>query len=221
MQQSTLLKKGIAIGLLCLLLTGCAGQTASEDAATESADNAAVQTIQTTEQKAPFMTRLQQTADYNIPDMTGFQAQDLDGNAVDASIFADHTLTMVNVWTTWCSPCIEEMPSLETLRGKLADEGIQLVSILADAVLEGETSQEAVQLAQEIRDKANVQYPIILPDETLCQGTLKELTAYPVTFFVDSTGKVVGNSYLGARDLDEFLAIALQELTALSDKQQP
>ena len=94
------------------------------------------------------MTRLQQTADYNIPDMTGFQAQ-------------------------------------------------------------------------EIRDKANVQYPIILPDETLCQGTLKGLTAYPVTFFVDSTGKVVGNSYLGARDLDEFLAIALQELTALSDKQQP
>ena len=81
--------------------------------------------------------------------------------------------------------------------------------------------EQMPQLAQEIRDKANVQYPIILPDETLCQGTLKELTAYPVTFFVDSTGKVVGNSYLGARDLDEFLAIALQELTALSDKQQP
>ena len=59
MQQSTLLKKGMAIGLLCLLLTGCAGQTASEDAATESADNAAVETIQTSEQKAPVMTSFQ------------------------------------------------------------------------------------------------------------------------------------------------------------------
>ena len=41
-----------------------------------------------------------------------FTAQDLDGNQVDQSIFADADLTMINVWGTFCTPCLDEMPDL-------------------------------------------------------------------------------------------------------------
>lgn len=50
-----------------------------------------------------------------------FSAQDFDGNAVTKDIFADHDLTMVNLWTTTCGYCIEEMPVLNDLRKEFQD----------------------------------------------------------------------------------------------------
>ena len=47
-----------------------------------------------------------------------FTAQDLDGNTVDESIFADYEVTMVNLWGTFCGPCLQEMPDL----GEISDE---------------------------------------------------------------------------------------------------
>ena len=47
--------------------------------------------------------------------LSSFTAPDLEGNQVDESILSDHTLTMVNVWTTSCGYCIQEMPELLSL----------------------------------------------------------------------------------------------------------
>ena len=50
--------------------------------------------------------------------LAGFTAQDLEGNDVDDSIFDDYDVTMINVWGTFCGPCIQEMPDL----GQLAED---------------------------------------------------------------------------------------------------
>ena len=57
-------------------------------------------------------------------DFTGntvsFETVDIDGNKVSsADIFSKHKLTMVNIWGTFCGPCIREMPDLEELRARL------------------------------------------------------------------------------------------------------
>ncbi|MCI8811517.1 MAG: TlpA family protein disulfide reductase, partial [Oscillibacter sp.] len=47
-----------------------------------------------------------------------FEGTDLDGNTVSQEIFSQSKLTMVNVWATYCNPCLSEMPGL----GELAAE---------------------------------------------------------------------------------------------------
>ena len=56
-----------------------------------------------------------------------FETQDLEGNACDSKeLFALHDLTLVNIWATWCGPCIEEMPALEKIyqEGEIGVVGI-------------------------------------------------------------------------------------------------
>ena len=44
-----------------------------------------------------------------------FTALDIDGTPTDQTIFADTKVTMVNMWATFCGPCIKEMPDIAEL----------------------------------------------------------------------------------------------------------
>ena len=61
-------------------------------------------------------------------DMSSFKTVDLEGNEVTQDIFKDYDMTMINVWTTWCPYCIEEMPELETVYQKLP-ENVNFITI--------------------------------------------------------------------------------------------
>ena len=41
-----------------------------------------------------------------------FEAKTLDGEDVTQEIFGQSKLTMINIWGTFCGPCIQEMPDL-------------------------------------------------------------------------------------------------------------
>ena len=43
---------------------------------------------------------------------SNFTAITLDGETVTQDIFQDHDLTMINIWATFCGPCLSEMPDL-------------------------------------------------------------------------------------------------------------
>ena len=45
-------------------------------------------------------------------DFPSFRAVDLQGNEVTKEIFAQKKITVVNIWGTFCPPCIGEMPEL-------------------------------------------------------------------------------------------------------------
>lgn len=139
--------------------------------------------------------------------LSDFAATDLDGNAVDASLFAGYDLTMINVWGTNCGPCIQEMPDLAALHEAYADKGVQVVGLVSDALgMDGSVSESQVADARAIVEETGAAYPHIVPSEDLI-FLLQQIFAVPTTFFVDETGAQVGQTYLGAKSEDEWAAI--------------
>ena len=138
---------------------------------------------------------------------------DIYGNAVDASLLRGHTLTMVNVWATYCSPCINEMSDLGRLAADMKDSGVQIIGILHD--IRGANyslAEEKLNLARQIVEKTNANYPNLIPSGSMCIKVIDQIQFVPTTFFVDENGMLVGAFYEGARDYDAWRAI-ITEMT--------
>ena len=120
---------------------------------------------------------------------------------------------MVNVWATFCTPCISEMPELGELADEYADKGVQIVGLISDVLnSDGSVSETQLDTAREIVSSTGADYVHIVPSTDL-YGLLYQITSVPTTFFVDETGAQVGYTYLGARDKAEWSAI-LDEVLA-------
>ena len=154
----------------------------------------------------------------NAPFLGLFTATDIDGNPVDQTLFADYKLTMINVWATYCSPCINEMPDLGRLHADMAAEGVQIVGLVSDALdSSGNISQSQVDLARDIIEATGANYPHMLPSQDLISTVLWQVTAVPTTIFVDHTGELVGYAYAGSRSYDQWTAIIYDTLSLLED----
>ena len=108
-----------------------------------------------------------------------FTTEDLDGNEVTESILKDKDVTMINIWGTFCPPCIEEMPELAKLSASLP-ENAQIIGILCDVSL-NDTS--ALQDAKSIVSKAGTNYPCLLLNDSLTDY-LSQFMYVPTTIFV-------------------------------------
>ena len=63
-----------------------------------------------------------------------FEVNDLDGGLVRLSDH-DGKVVLVNIWATWCLPCLVEMPSMERLYRKIDGEGFEIMAVSIDAEL--------------------------------------------------------------------------------------
>lgn len=143
-----------------------------------------------------------------------FTAQDLDGNQVDQSIFADADLTMINVWGTFCTPCLDEMPDLGELSEEYKDKGMQIIGICSDTVnADRELDEAQVKKAKELAEQTGADYLHLAMSGDLVDTLLPQVMAVPMTIFVDSEGKQVGSAYMGARDKDRWTEI-IEEMLA-------
>lgn len=137
-----------------------------------------------------------------------FTATDLNGNEVTQDIFSNHDLTMINIWATFCPPCLEEMPELGALSAEYADKGVQIVGIVADAQdSSGAISASQVDLAKEIVQKTGASYTHLLPSEDLIRIKLDAVTYVPETVFVDMNGDIVGEPMVGSHSKDDWKVI--------------
>ena len=133
-----------------------------------------------------------------------FRAYSLYGEPVTHEIFSSASLTMVNVWGTYCGPCIMEMPDLGELGREYADRGLRIVGIVADVYDDLPDSLEA---AIEIVEGTGADYLHILPSAEMIDARLRYVRFIPETFFLDSSGRQIGESYVGSRDRDAWIAI--------------
>ena len=104
---------------------------------------------------------------------------DLAGRAVDLGALRDRVV-LVNFWATWCPPCVEEIPSLDRLHGRLAPRGFEVL-----AVDVGETRE---QVRDFLRERP-VGFPVLLDT---AGDTFKRWKAYafPTSLLLDRQHRV-------------------------------
>ncbi|MGW8301898.1 MAG: TlpA disulfide reductase family protein [Desulfobacterales bacterium] len=115
-----------------------------------------------------------------------FTLPGLDGKMVSLSDYRGHVV-LVNVWATWCPPCVDEMPSMEKLYRELEGENFEILAVSIDAL-----GQKAV---APFMKKYNLSFPALMdPDGTI--KTLFQTTGVPESFIINQEGilieKVIG-----------------------------
>ena len=137
-----------------------------------------------------------------------FQGTDLEGNPVSQDVFKKSRLTMVNVWATYCGPCLNEMPGLGELAAEFDPAEFQLIGVVSD-VREGEDPSLVESLVQE----TGADYPHLLANDSIDQALLAGVSGVPTTFFFDGEGAYLGG-VVGAgekSDWEELIHALLEE----------
>ncbi len=138
---------------------------------------------------------------------------DLDGAKVDSSILEDYDLTMVNIWATYCGPCLNEMPYLGTLAVEWAEKGVQIVGLVSD-VLNADLTADAqkVRVAQALVEKTGANYPHLIPDEKRMNYVIAGIPGVPTTFFVNREGMLVGEVIVGMQSEEVWNQVIAETL---------
>lgn len=149
-----------------------------------------------------------------------FTVNDIDGNEVTQDIFSGHRLNMVNIWATFCGPCLSEMPDLAEISSEYADQGLQVIGIVGDVLdSQGNLIEEMADKAKTIRDQTGTDYEHLVPTGSLL-SVMAQVPAFPTTVFLDSEGNQVG-TYIGARDKEKWSELIDQLLAGLPEPVQP
>ena len=123
-RKNKLLYRSVLFFTMAFLAAGC-GKTSENDA--DKAENVESTVSEPEKSTGDFEeSESPSTAETGLPgQMPSFTAKDLDGNTVTEEIFAEKDLTVVNIWGTFCPPCIAEMPELgEFHAGQCSDHRI-------------------------------------------------------------------------------------------------
>lgn len=213
-------KKGTKIsaillsGALCMMmLSGCSSSKPS-GASQNQTTTADSQPVSTEAEKSPAAP----TESVSGTSTGDFDTQDVFGTSFNKEMFQDYDLTLVNIFTTWCTPCVEEMPDLEQLYQQMKDNGVGVAGVVLDVLNEkGEIVESDLERAQTLVERTGVTYPVLLPDSTYMNGRLTGIEGFPETFFVDKNGNIVGETYSGSRSLEDWLSIVENELASLKE----
>ena len=145
-------------------------------------------------------------------DLSNLQTMDIDGKEFSGKDFSDYDLTMVNVFATWCSPCVQEIPDIAEIQKEMRGKGVNIVGVVTDTVDQTGENQEALEKAKLIRERSKAEYPFLIPDKSNFNGRLSGIQAFPETFFVDKKGQIVGETYSGSHNKKAWLEIIEKEL---------
>jgi peroxiredoxin len=121
-----------------------------------------------------------------VPVPVNFTAPGLtltDTEGMSASL-ADYRgqVVLVNLWATWCPPCKEEMPALETFYRRHADQGFVII-----AINDGDPAPDVLQFVEEY----GLTFPVWLDPAYLATEQAFKTLNLPSSFVIDREGQVV------------------------------
>jgi thiol-disulfide isomerase/thioredoxin len=174
------------VALVLLLLAGCDRQSAPEPQA-----NAATAPAASLPAEGSAIDRSHKGEAAPAAALTG-----LDGKAAPLGELRGRPV-LVNLWATWCAPCVAEMPTLDRAAAALDGEAVVV------AVNQGETPDK-VQAFLKDKPLAHAR-PLLDPDMAI---SLKLAANLPTTILYDAAGREVWRS-TGSRDWSAPASLAL------------
>lgn len=133
----------------------------------------------------PLTTRqlIEQKPPCPLPNLT---FQDASGQPKTLSDFKGQVI-LLNLWATWCPPCIREMPALNDLQARLGSDRFQVVAVSQDR-------GGAPVAGKWLNDNALTALPLYLdPKATL--GKALESPGLPVTLLINQDGQELARLY--------------------------
>ncbi|MGB0907640.1 MAG: TlpA family protein disulfide reductase [Maricaulaceae bacterium] len=115
----------------------------------------------------------------SAPPRPTLRLKTLDGAAVKLSDM-EVGITLVNVWATWCAPCIAEMPSLDALQAARGSDKFRVVPISLDRTPED---------AKLWLEKNGITHLKSLHDKDYAMPGLAKLPGLPTSIFYDANGR--------------------------------
>lgn len=109
------------------------------------------------------------------------------------------TVTLVNVWATWCVPCRIEMPSMQRAYARLKPRGFRIAAVSVD---EG-TPDDVRKFAREF----GLTFDLMQDQSMLIQQKF-QMTGVPESFLLDKNGMIMKRE-IGAREWDSPMNVAL------------
>lgn len=97
---------------------------------------------------------------------------------------------VLNVWATWCTPCVAEMPALQAIHDEYRGRGVSLVAVSMDDVLPGSRDEARDRVAKFVEAKS-ITFPSVLfvGKLTDIENELQLSGEIPVTIVFDAKGR--------------------------------
>ncbi len=140
-----------------------------------------------------------------------FVAPRLDGSVQKLSNYRGNVV-LLNLWATWCPPCIAEMPVLNAIAERFGPRGLVVLAVAGD---------DDVEAVRRFVASREIKFDVLL-DPGGAVGTQYGITGYPETFLVDREGRV-REKYVGPLPAngDEPAAEIVAALEALVGERRP
>lgn len=108
-------------------------------------------------------------------------------------------VVLLNIWATWCPPCVREMPSMQRLHQALGGDGLRIVAVSVDA-------PGALRDVRSFVHEYGLEFDVLL-DPTGGIQDAYAVTGLPTTFLIDRDGRIRRKVIGGADwDVGEHLA---------------
>ncbi len=101
-------------------------------------------------------------------------------------------VVLLNIWATWCTPCIKELPTLKALDEQYETKGLKVVTLSVD-------SFAFAQLEAFLKHKVNIALPSLAHDDSGQLYSQLNAKGLPVTYLIDKQGNIT-HRFIGATD---------------------
>lgn len=130
---------------------------------------------------------------------TAFAFTDGEGRELTLADFAGRYV-LLNLWATWCPPCVHEMPSLDRLQAQLGGPTFEVIALSID--------REGMELVAPFYEAHGLEHLGVYLDPPSAGPRALQARGLPTTFLFDPQGREIGR-FAGPADWDGPDAVAL------------
>ena len=105
----------------------------------------------------------------------------LDGDTLALSDLRG-SVVLLNIWATWCTPCVREMPAMQRMYDELRDDGLRVVAVSVDA-------PGGVRDVRSFVDELGLTFDILLDPSGGIEHAYA-VTGLPTTYLIDREGRI-------------------------------